>query len=108
MKKRTLNQTWMLCLRMWRWVAKVWYPNGPAVSQLKMRWLSENGFGGVSIASDCFFCHFQKDIGACKQCPGVLINPSFSCYDARYSHKTSPVKFYKELLRLNRIRKVKK
>lgn len=23
-KKLTLNQTWVLCLRMWRWIVKVW------------------------------------------------------------------------------------
>ncbi len=108
MKKRTLNQTWTLCLRMWRWIAKVWTPDGPHIFVLKDRWLNENGFSEESIFCNCFFCQFQKEIGGCSQCPGKLINPSFSCYDVAYIYQIKPVKFYQELLRLNRIRKAEK
>ena len=106
MKKRTLNQTWTLCLRMWRWIAKVWTPGGPIIYELKVQWLKSNKFGGAfGLKSHCFFCEFQKDTGGCSQCPGVLVNPYFNCYDDRYHHKHKPAAFYKELLRLNRIRK---
>jgi hypothetical protein len=109
MKKRTLNQTWTLCLRMWRWVAKKWAKESSPrkVIRLKRQWLHNNGFE-EAIMANCFFCDFQEAIGGCTQCPGKLVDSSFSCCSKVYGYEYKPIEFYKELLRLNRIRKAKK
>jgi len=109
MKKRTLNQTWILCLRMWQWIKKVWTPDGPSVHDLKSQWLKNNGFT-ESIDANCFFCDYnhQLEKDGCWSCPGRLVTSSFSCDSATYDYETKPVAFHKELLRLNRIRKAKK
>lgn len=112
MKKRTLNQTWILCLRMWRWIAKVWqtprYRRYDVIA-LKEIWTEKNGFYRVQAA--CFFCDYdykKTDVPNCEDCPGALIDPDFNCTEHNYNYGTKPVEFYKELLRLNRIRKAKK
>lgn len=106
MKKRTLNQTWILCLRMWRHIAKVWTA-GEKVERLKTKWLTENGFVNmdVDMPSGCFFCKYAEAISGCAECPGRLVDLSFSCYRESYSFEHNPPAFYRELLRLNRIRK---
>ena len=104
-KKLTLNQTWTLCLRMWRWIAKVWTPDGLDVDILKVQWMKDNGF--EDIESGCFFCDISKYIDSCIDCPGRLVNLHFKCSNWEYSWSYKPVEFYKELLRLNKIRKAK-
>jgi hypothetical protein len=37
-----------------------------------------------------------------------LVDSHFNCCDTEYEYAYKPVEFYKELLRLNRIRKAKK
>ena len=103
MKRRTLNQTWVLCLRMWRWIAANW-KEGANIYTLKEQWIHNNGFGGTEIESDCFFCDFCIH---CPACPGKLVDPDFYCENEKYDYETKPKTFYKELLRLNRIRKGK-
>jgi len=44
----------------------------------------------------------------CMECPGALTDPDFDCTHNGYYYSVYPVKFYKELLRLNRIRKARK
>jgi hypothetical protein len=109
-KKRTLNQTWVLCLRMWRWIAKVWQTpryRRYDVIVLKDMWLRKNGFR--YIRADCFFCDYKGSDLCCDQaCLGSLVNPEFNCCNDDYNYVHKPVEFYKELLRLNRIRKAKK
>lgn len=105
MKKKTLNQTWVLCLRMWRHVAKVWIEDGISVEILKMKWLNENGFGEDDILSSCFFCEHIRYIVGCYSCPGRMVDPKFDCERPEYRHWSNPPAFYRELLRLNRIRK---
>lgn len=101
MKKRTLNQTWTLCLRMWRKISREWAEGIMDIHQLKEKWLKENGF--EDITADCFFCDY--DNASCRSCPGKLIDPEFDCTFTPYDYKDNPPGFYKELLRLNRIRK---
>ena len=108
MKKRTLNQTWVLCLRMWRRISKIWVEDDFDVHLLKVRWLSENGFGNEDIYCNCFFCDFAGDSYCATRCPGKLVEHSFQCDDSAYNYEDNPVAFYKELLRLNRIRKAEK
>ena len=107
MRKRTLNQTWVLCLRMWRWISKEWKKEEREVGNLKILWLKENkiSMGGAL----CFFCDYTDTINlSCSSCPGRLVDSSFSCFRQKYNFEDNPVAFYKELLRLNRIRKAKK
>ena len=114
MKQRTLNQTCTLCLRMWRWIAKVWQTpryGWYEVSELKEIWLRKNGFLYVGLRGNCFFCEHKNicNMDACsKGCPGALVDRSFNCCNDDYAYDKKPVEFYKELLRLNRIRKAKK
>lgn len=106
MKKRTLNQTWVLCLRMWRWIAKEKAKKSRKyVATLKRQWFRENGFTKWEVESDCFFCGYTQ---FCCNCPGKLVDPTFDCNEDNYCYDSKPVAFYKELLRLNRIRKAKK
>ena len=114
-KKKILDQTWTLCLRMWRSVSRKWAKatvktkKSPYnLGKLKVSWLRKNGFGRETIMSNCFFCEFQNPPGGCGRCPGVLVDPSFNCYNKAYSFRNNPPAFYEELLRLNRIRKGKK
>ena len=102
MKKRTLNQTWVLCLRLYKWVAKMKAKGSrKQVCVLKNQWFYENLLD-VKIESNCFFCDFCK---FCDGCPGKLVDSDFNCENEDYSYNDKPIAFYKELLRLNRIRK---
>ena len=108
MKKRTLNQTWVLCLRMWREISKKWTER-ISVRKLKARWLKANGFPADTIEENCFFCEYTNSVNSgCSQCPGRLVDHNFACTNQDYNYEDEPVAFYKELLRLNRIRKAKK
>lgn len=110
MKKRTLNQTWILCLRMWRSISKKWNER-KSIDRQKKLWLRENGFISVEIDTGCFFCDYDAEEqkgGGCEMCPGRLVDPNFDCDNESYDFKTRPVEFYRELLRLNRIRKATK
>lgn len=117
-KNLTLNQTWTLCLRMWRWIAKVLQTpryRRYDVCQLKGIWFRKNGFNPKMNPTTCFFCNYAinycgSDEGVfdfCDACPGHLVDQKFTCSDRYYCYRYKPVKFYKELLRLNRIRKAK-
>ena len=105
MGKLTLNQTWVLCLRMWRWIAEVW-KKGDNVERLKSKWLRENGFGAAGIHEHCFFCHYAPN--DCPKCPGRKVDEDFDCQDHDDYDYRMPKSFLTELLRLNRIRKAKK
>lgn len=105
--RRTLNQTWVLCLRMWKHLAAVW-EEFDDIAILKERWLNSNGFTDENILSDCFFCEYGRPAPGCSRCPGRLVDPSFNCESPEYDYRKEPREFYRELLRLNRIRKVKK
>lgn len=111
MKYLTLNQTWVLCLRMWRWIDKEWEKGSKRktiISGLKKAWLRDNGFEvSDNESKNCFFCLYTDEI-SCKHCPGVLVDPHFRCDNLDYCWYKKPPAFYQELLRLNRIRKGKK
>ncbi len=107
-KKRTLNQTWVLCLRMWRWISKMKAEKSRKwVTTLKTQWLREAGIK-IKGDSDCFFCEYIIKMDSCHTCPGRLVDPSFSCHREAYHYQREPIAFYKKLLHLNRIRKAKK
>ena len=87
---------------------------------LKERWRQANGFVVHGDGEkDCFFCEytycnsgsdvdFVDNVTDCRLCPGRLVDKDFDCSNDEYEWDFKPVEFYKELLRLNKIRKGKK
>lgn len=113
MKRLTLNETWVLCLRMWKWIAgQKRKGNIKCVPILKEQWLKEHGFGRKKIRADCFFCEYafqhREAFDTCKSCPGQIINPRFACGNTTYDYQLKPIAFYKKLVSLNKKRKKKK
>ncbi len=107
MKRRTLNETWKQCLKMWKWIAKE--EEGlcrVGVETLKTTWLIKRGFNIDEIKAWCFFCDYRRDQG-CGICPGRKIDKNFDCQNESYCYYAKPILFYKELLRLNKIRLTK-
>jgi hypothetical protein len=91
---------------MWRSIAKKW-TGRISIRELKARWLKANGFPiDYIIEENCFFCDYG-DAKGCSQCPGKLVDPDFNCENPDYDYINKPPAFYRELLRLNRIRKTR-
>ena len=107
MKKLTLNETWRLCLSMWRWIAKM-KRNGSVCSVLELKeiWLIKHGFGLGDIYLGCFFCEegHHADIGRCVNCPGRKVDQTFDCRYFEYNFQDKPIQFYNKLVSLNRKR----
>ena len=108
MTTKTLNQTWDLCLQMWKWIAET-YDGTISVWALKQTWLNDNGFADIKLYGNCFFCGYDSGCGfdsdnPCRNCPGRLVDPDFYCAHPNYNFRDKPVEFYNELLRLNQIR----
>lgn len=113
MKRLTLNETWKLCLQMWKWIAGQARAGRTDVWPMKEQWLEEHGFDfdDESINNACFFCeyHRQHPIKAedCN-CPAIKIDKAFSCMGGAYDFKRHPIAFYNKLVSLNRKRLKKK
>ena len=122
MKKRlTIDETWELCLKMWKWIAdevtamgKQFNPNS-TVESLKSKWLEENGYNRTRINHRCFLCEYDDQytddldhIYACRACPARLVDSDFSCGNIEYEYDVQPLKFYAKLVELNKIRLAKK
>lgn len=104
----TLDETWELCLQMWKWIAEEWKP-GKSVHRLKAEWLERHGHTISLTADDCFFCQYaQAHKGCYKSCPGELIENGWGCTTVEHNYETRPKEFYVELVRLNTIRLEKK
>lgn len=109
MKRLSLNDTWKYCLRMWKWIAERRKEGDKrSVNVLKEVWLEGKNFG--YIINDCFFCNYDtyskryKD--ACTGCPSRRIDKFFHCTNYSYSYIKRPMQFYKQLVKLNRLRKL--
>ena len=105
MEKYNLNDTWKYCLQMWKWIGKEWEKdNHSSILLLKDRWCRKHGF--KYIEADCFFCHYVETHAGdgCKKCPGRKVDKSFQCETLEYNYATQPIKFYKMIRKLNRIR----
>ena len=114
-KKLTLDETWKLCLKMWKWIAetaKSWEPvEEDVVEALKDAWLAQNWMGS-KLDHDCFFCEYdeQRKHG-CQSCPAKKVDRSFYCnqpYSNELCFWMRPVQFYAKLKQLNRKRLAKK
>ncbi len=106
----TLDKCWKNCMSMWRWVAGEWKKGRRGVEILKSEWLRRKKHG--HIYNGCFFCEYGRDmkenpneyLGACDNCPGVLVDSNFKCNREAYNYNTDAVKFYNKLRSLNRKR----
>ncbi len=110
MKKLNLDETWRLCLMMWKWIAKQKKAgNTSNVYLLKRTWLKKHGYKGNTVDGDCFFCEYTRQYSSnCYYCPPGKIEAGFRCDDKNCSYYDNPIFFYKKLLRLNKIRMAKK
>jgi hypothetical protein len=106
MKKPSLDKTWELCLKMWKWITvERRKGNRACTAILKSEWCKRHSF--MHIAVDCFFCEYNRahqGIG-CSKCPATLIDKEFRCVGSSYDYGRFPLAFYKKLLQLNRKRK---
>ena len=112
-KKLTLNETWRLCLSMWKQIAKQKRAGDKKdVESLKEDWLKKY-WTGKHIYCECFFCDYQEQRSTggdspyiCPDCPAVLVDPKFNClHKPSYNYKEHPTAFYNKLVSLNRKRK---
>ena len=110
-KKMTLDLTWELCLRMWKWIAENWQEDR-YVCAMKTQWLRQFWAGKPEPKMGCFFCDYHKkhgsgditipgDLSGCEQCPGRLVSGRFHCEHETYSWVDNPKRFYKKLLMLD-------
>ena len=109
MKRLTLDQTWKLCLSMWRWIAKqIREGSKERVRNLKRIWVDKHGY--TYIMEDCFFCEYTRshDVMCYPNCPGKKVDIGFSCttHDNEWSIK--PIAFYNKLVSVNRKRLAKR
>ena len=111
MKRLTLNETWKQCLAMWKWIAKqIRAGDNQGIYGLKVTWVKKHGIKVDELQGNCFFCEYtrrDKHRGKrdnCRLCPARKINKLFHCNKLPYNYLLEPRAFYKELLRLNRIR----
>lgn len=112
MKKLTLNQTWRLCLKMWKWIAKQIRDGSKlSVDKLKRKWLKTHTKD--AITNDCYFCEYdqlhstKRDGPNGCNCPGNRIEKDFGCMNSDYHFEHKPLKFYAKLLELDKKRKAK-
>lgn len=111
MKKLTLDETWRLCLSMWRWIAKQKRNNSRKnVGVLKFLWLREHGYGEANLDCNCFFCEYieQRRLMCRNHCPGAKVDKKFKCDNLAYDFDRSPIAFYNKLFSLNRKRLAKR
>ncbi len=109
MEKLNLDETWRLCLKMWKWVVKQRRSGRKDnIDSLKEEWCDENHYQEIILS--CFFCEYDKRYGnQCFSCPARRIEKDFKCHGAVAIHYFfNPEEFYKNLLRLNKIRLAKK
>ena len=120
-KKLTLDETWELCLKMWKWIADEVTAMGKqfnprlTVESLKYEWMKENGYKLTRINHRCFLCEYDDQhindldhIDTCQACPARLVDSDFSCGNTEYEYDVQPLKFYAKLVELNKIRLAKK
>lgn len=117
-KYYTVDETWELCLKMWKWISrqckgKGWRWCKRNVSRLKIEWLLANGFEAGEFSQNCFLCDRTTPRGEfgfdCSKCPGLKVWPEFDCADSKdypigMFFIRQPREFYAELKRLNKIR----
>lgn len=111
MKRLTLNETWRLCLKQWKWLVKEIKAHPDAnIHVLKRKWVKLQGYGEDGVDDDCFFCEYagqREKFGGefgCRGCPARKVDKEFHCSNVDYNYCSKPIKFYKKILELNKIR----
>ena len=120
MKKLTLDETWRLCLSMWRWIIKKLRINPELdIEELKDEWL-EKHYPQIDLMSSCFFCEYDyqrrlkskaKRFWDCPFCPMRIVDKSlkaFCCLNTDFWYEKKPIAFYNKLVSLNRKRLAKR
>ena len=111
-KKLTLNQTWTLCLKQWKWIIEQLDAGSEkAITVLKQEWLKRNGYKTKEIWATCFFCEYvasRRNFSCQENCRARLIAKRFHCERAAYNYSFEPRKFYKVIFGLNEKRKAQK
>jgi ribosomal protein S14 len=114
-KKLTLDETWELCLKMWKWIDEGTNGNeynlDSPVEELKGVWL--DGHHIDEITGDCLFCSYKHSHGGdalddCSKCPAKKVDKSFTCLSEECNYKYRPRAFYRKLVALNKKRLAKK
>ncbi len=113
MKRLNLNETWVLCLKMWKWlIEQIEAGDTSSVPDLKIKWVKKHGIKKNSIDANCHFCEYNTKAGGrypnCKYCPGKKIAKDFFCEHEDYYYQNNPIAFYKKLVELNKIRLAKR
>ncbi len=107
MKKITLDESWRLCLKQWRWIIKeVKAKDFKCAVELKKEWCEQHGF--TEIESNCFFCEYCSNYSttkpSCSNCPAREIDPKFRCKNPAYHYYLHPIEFYNKIVQLNKRR----
>lgn len=108
-KGLTLKRAFIECKKMWKWISDR-CEDGPYewdschVFMLKRTYAQNMN---LKLTSNCFFCEFNDGAMNCKNCPGKMIDPDFHCQSKKFNYQTNPIDFYKEIVRLNKIRRAK-
>lgn len=95
-----IDEVWKNCIEMWKYISENYGGSLENVKALKGEWLEDHGF--KNIKNNCFFC--EVAMGTCGNCPGRLVDKSFSCLREEYDWCEKPVEFYNKICELNAIR----
>ena len=108
MKRLTLDETWTLCMKMWRWIAKQ-KRNSSRLQIGRLKWVWVSSHTKDHPLASCYFCEYvvRRGLG-CNACPGRKIDTDFYCKDNDYHFSSKPLAFYAKLQELNKKRKAKK
>jgi len=89
-----LKERWAGCIEQWEWIVAEGYTSG---QEGKEDWVKLHG------GPTCHFCahDLEKGIGHCQQCPGVLVDPTFTCMSGAYHYMANPKEFLDKLKELN-------
>ena len=111
MKKLTLDETWELCLEIWRWVVRE-KKKRPEVDvwDLKLEWLAKFR-PNDRLECECYFCEYaghRVSGDMCRNgwvgCPGKLVHRQFDCCAESYHFESRPAAFLRKLESLNKKR----
>lgn len=103
--KLSLEMTWKECLRMWKDITTLPKYAGMEITAAKILWLQDNGYDEIDVQGECFFCQYNKEhydwsSRSCDNCPGVMVDKDFSCFDPEYNYDDTPKLFYAKLVEL--------
>ena len=103
-EKLTLHETWLYCMKMWKWVInELSIRKDVHPRDLKGEWINRFYRKNDKIRHNCFFCQYVvnfigKDVydkwEDCNYCPGRLIDSEFHCELYREPDNKQDNKYY--------------